>query len=124
MRATTRSQSKNNLKQIGLALHNYHDVFQTFPAGATYDPQGNALHSWQTILTPYIDSNDIVVRLDLTKPWTDPANREIFEREFPVYRNPRIVDHRHDASGYALSHYAGNIRVIRPGSSLSYAQMT
>jgi len=57
--AARRSQCKNNLKQIGLSLHNYHDVFNTFPPG--YVDQGlnvaanQGHYSWSSTVLPYID---------------------------------------------------------------------
>ncbi|QDT97249.1 DUF1559 domain-containing protein [Gimesia aquarii] len=55
--AARRSQCKNNLKQLGLALHNYHDVFSTFPPGCVN--QGNrdrgGAWGWSAMVMPYID---------------------------------------------------------------------
>jgi prepilin-type N-terminal cleavage/methylation domain-containing protein len=60
--AARRTQCKNNLKQLGLALHNYHDAFNTFPVGnlwaGNYDQFSNGW-SWITYVLPYIDlAND------------------------------------------------------------------
>lgn len=58
--AARRSQCNNNLKQIGLALHNYHDVMQTFPPGCISDTVatdgigGHIINGWVSIL-PYIE---------------------------------------------------------------------
>jgi len=52
--AARRAQCKNNLKQIGLALHNYHDAFGCFPPVASTDAQGNPLLSWRVALLPYL----------------------------------------------------------------------
>src|SRR5690242_8895528 len=53
--AARRSQCKNNLKQIGLALHNYHDTYGCFPPAITYGPDGKPWHSWRVIIMPYIE---------------------------------------------------------------------
>lgn len=56
--AARRTQCKNNLKQIGLALHNYHDMANAFPPGYIYNPNTGAPWlgwSWQTMLLPQFD---------------------------------------------------------------------
>lgn len=65
--AARRSQCKNNLKQIGLALHNYHDTFNTFPPGQTHTNfQGgrSIFWSWITFTLPYIDQAPLYSTID------------------------------------------------------------
>lgn len=52
-----RTQCRNNLKQLGIALHNYHDTFSTFPPGAIQDFGTNAQNeaTWISMILPYID---------------------------------------------------------------------
>lgn len=78
-----RVQCKNNLKQIGLALHNYHDTYGSFPPAYTVDAEGNRLHSWRTLILPYIDQAPLYKTIDLSKPWDDPVNAKA--RETRVY---------------------------------------
>ncbi|QDS90484.1 hypothetical protein EC9_46920 [Rosistilla ulvae] len=50
--AARRMSCSNNMKQIGLALHNYHDVHKTFPVGAFYNSRGT---NWRALILPFIE---------------------------------------------------------------------
>jgi len=59
-----------------LAILNYEDDKGHLPPAYTVDADGSRLHSWRTLILPYIEGNIIYDRIDLTKPWNDPANEE------------------------------------------------
>ena len=61
-----RSQCKNNLKQIGLALHNYHETYGAFPPAYTVDADGKRLHSWRTLILPYLDQAPLYDKIDFS----------------------------------------------------------
>ncbi len=86
--ASRRSQCKNNLKQIGLALHNYHEAHGQFPPAYTVDENGKPLHSWRTLILPYIDQAPLYNTINLSKPWNDPANAKACVTAIPVYQCP------------------------------------
>jgi prepilin-type N-terminal cleavage/methylation domain-containing protein len=57
--AARRAQCKNNMKQLGLALHNYHDTFLEFPLGELYGYSGN----WKARILPYLDQGNVYNQL-------------------------------------------------------------
>jgi prepilin-type processing-associated H-X9-DG protein len=61
--AAARSQCKNNLKQIGLALHMYHDSTGTFPLGLSAKPQ---YWAWSVLLLPYLEQANLYNQLNPT----------------------------------------------------------
>ena len=79
--AARQTQCRNNLKQIGLALHNYADEWKVFPPAYTVDANGKPLHSWRTLLLPYLDQSPLYNRIDFSKAWDDPANAPELQRE-------------------------------------------
>ncbi len=85
-RAPRRLQCKNNLKQLGLALHNYHDQYGSFPPPFTLDDEGRRLHSWRVLVLPFAEQGSLFRKLDLTKPWNHPANAEVRDSCPDVFR--------------------------------------
>jgi prepilin-type processing-associated H-X9-DG protein len=86
--AARRTQCQNNLKQIALALQNYEDVFHCLPPAYTVDTDGKPLHSWRTLILPYIEQRTLYDKIDLTKAWDDPANKAAYDSVVQVYRCP------------------------------------
>lgn len=64
--AAARMQCQNNLKQIGLALHNYHDIGGSLPKGGTQSPAGGYGHSMWILLLPFLEQDNLYKKLDLT----------------------------------------------------------
>ena len=71
--AARRTQCRNNLKQIGLALHNYVDAHRLFPPGSTNDveqggwisrPQRRHIHSWLSMILPHIEQSALYNKID------------------------------------------------------------
>ena len=74
--AAARSQCQNNLKQIGLALHNYHDANQHLP-GNLRPPTTNTVRvRWVTYLLPYYEQDNLYRRFRLDLPCWAPENAE------------------------------------------------
>ncbi len=86
-----RTQCANNLKQIALALQNYESVYHSLPPAYTVDTEGKPLHSWRTLILPYVEQKSLYDRIDLSKPWDDPANKEVRETTLAVYQCPSAV---------------------------------
>jgi prepilin-type processing-associated H-X9-DG protein len=86
--AARRMQCSNNMKQIALALHNYESQYKTLPPAFTVDAQGNRLHSWRTLILPYLEQSALYDQIDFSKPWDHPDNAFALDREVVIYRCP------------------------------------
>jgi prepilin-type processing-associated H-X9-DG protein len=78
--AAGRVQSQNNLKQIALAMHNFHDAYSRFPAAAIYDNSGKPLLSWRVLILPFIEQDDLFKQFHLDEPWDSDHNKKLLER--------------------------------------------
>jgi hypothetical protein len=80
---------QNNLKQIALALLNYHDVYKSFPWAITYAKGGTPMHSWRVAITPYLESQVLwdMGSYDFREPWNGPHNRVMADEIPETYRD-------------------------------------
>lgn len=111
--AGRRTQCNSHLKQIGLALYNYHDKYHCLPPAYTVNAEGKPLHSWRTLILPYLEQKAIYDMIDLSKPWHDPANKPAFGAIVPTYRCPSAV--------FPEGH-TNYLAVVAPGSCLRPAE--
>ena len=87
-RESTSTHLMNNLKQIGLAMHNYHDVHRTFPPAYQADASGRPLLSWRVLILPYLEQDALYREFHLDEPWDSDHNKKLIERIPAVYQSP------------------------------------
>ena len=85
-----RTQCLNRLRNIAIAIHNYEQDFHALPPAYTVDEHGNRLHSWRTLILPYLHEQELYEKIDLSKPWSDSANAEVRDIVIVVYRCPEL----------------------------------
>jgi prepilin-type N-terminal cleavage/methylation domain-containing protein/prepilin-type processing-associated H-X9-DG protein len=100
--AARRAQCVNNLKQIALALQNYEQAHKVLPPAYTVDAEGRPLHSWRTLILPYLEQDELYRTIDLSKPWNDPANAKALETMPLVFRCPSDVEPGHTTTYLAI----------------------
>jgi prepilin-type N-terminal cleavage/methylation domain-containing protein/prepilin-type processing-associated H-X9-DG protein len=94
--AANRMACANNLKQIGLALHNYHDAHRTFPPGAVLGPFSQAgftfpadvKHGFVPFLLPYIEQQALANRYHWAVSFNDQANQPAVTTQLRVLQCP------------------------------------
>lgn len=89
--AARRMQSSNNLKQIMIAMHNYHDTYNHFPEPASRDDDGNPLLSWRVAILPFIEQQALYEEFRLDEPWNSEHNAKLIARMPAAYKDPSAV---------------------------------
>ncbi len=86
--AAHRARSRNNLKQLALALHNYQNLHRTFPPPAVCDDTGLPLLSWRVNILPFIEEGSLYRSFRLNEPWDSEHNRELLQYMPEVFASP------------------------------------
>ncbi len=87
-------------------------MYNSFPPAYTVDESGQRLHSWRTLILPFLEQDALYDSIDLSKPWDDPANRMAANTVIPAYACPS------SASDPGMTNY---VAVVDPSSVMSGA---
>ncbi len=125
--AARRTQCKNNCKQIGLALHNYHDSFRQFPAGwISYQGEFEPGWGWAAAILPFAEQNNVYEQIDFRLPIEDSVHDAVRETVLSMYICPSDIApdqfliaegsgghvHSHSASVVAPTSYAMSSAIV------------
>ncbi len=99
-KAARRSQCVNNLKQIGLGMHNYHEVHGSLPPAAILDKNGKPLLSWRVAILPYMEGSDLYSKFHLDEPWDSPHNLTLLDKTPSFYACPSDATLKPGMTGY------------------------
>jgi hypothetical protein len=75
--AAARTQKNNNLRQLAIAVHNYHGEKNKLPTGAICDKTGKPLLSWRVAMLPYIEQEELYKKFKLDEPWNSDHNKKL-----------------------------------------------
>jgi hypothetical protein len=95
-RVSARTQSQNNLRQIGLAMHNFHATYNGFPGGAICDAKGKPLLSWRVAILPFIEEGRLYNEFKMDEPWDSEHNKKLIARmpkTYSVPADPSVAKH-------------------------------
>jgi hypothetical protein len=119
--AAGRAQSMNNLKQMALALHNYHDANGSFPPTGNLSKDNKPLLSWRVHILPYIEQDQLYKQFKLDEPWDSETNKALIEKMPAIFKSP--AQKNDDGKTTYLAPMAKDT-VIAPGKGTRLADIT
>lgn len=85
-------RTRNQLKQLGLAFLNYHDIYGMFPR-ANGDGMGKVSGlSWRVHLLPLLEEGELYEQFHLDEPWDSEHNKTLIEKMPPVFQTPGVTE--------------------------------
>lgn len=113
-----RMQSANNLKQIALAMHNYHDTYRHFPPQALRDKNDKPLLSWRVAILPFIEQDALYRQFKLDEPWDSEHNKKLLAQMPSIYA-PVNVNTKEKYETYYQA-FAGKGSAFEPGETIRF----
>ncbi|HLA85506.1 MAG TPA: DUF1559 domain-containing protein [Thermoguttaceae bacterium] len=83
-----RIECMDNLQQLSIALHAYHNAYGSFPPAYVADKKGRPMHSWRVLILPFLDQEELYKKYRFDEPWDGPNNKILVNEMPPCYRCP------------------------------------
>ncbi len=116
-RRSRRAACTNNLKQIALALYNYHSAYDVFPPAYITDERGRPLHSWRVLILPFLEQQALYDQYDFHEPWDGPSNVKLLGKMPAMFECPS-----NHAPGPGVSTFTSYVVIKGPGTMFPGAE--
>jgi prepilin-type processing-associated H-X9-DG protein len=121
--AARRAQCVNNLKQIGLAMHNYASANDCLPPALIADADGRPMHSWRVAILPYMEASPTYNAYNFNVPWDSPLNATAIATMPNVYHCPSLPEAPPNTTTYQVLVGPGAL-FEGPNAVTRFAQVT
>jgi len=115
-----RQRSKNNLKQIAIAIHSYHDANGHLPQDIT-DKDGKPLLSWRVAILPYLEQENLYRLFKLDEPWDSEHNKKLAQTRIITYLSG-VEPEESNVTFYQF--FSGPGTTMDPGRKLKLTDIT
>ncbi|HBH53247.1 MAG TPA: prepilin-type cleavage/methylation domain-containing protein [Planctomycetaceae bacterium] len=112
--AARRTQCKNNLKQLGLALHNYESTYGMFPPSRINISNPRFQIAWNTMILPYIEQDNAYRQYNTNVNWFAPVNDPVTTIQLPAFVCPSTPGSRPLPSSALYADITSNTRTDQP----------
>lgn len=112
--AARRTGCQNNLRQMGLALHQFEIAHRSFPPGR--DAHRKRHHSWATAVLPHLDQAGVFQKYEHDQPWNHKTNIPVIKSHVPVFRCPSAVKNWSGKTDYG-GNFGTTLTGLEPGFS-------
>ncbi len=112
--AARRTQCKNNLKQLGLAMHNYESTYTMFPPSRINLTGPIFQQTWNVMILPYIEQPNMYAKYNFNMNWYDPVNDAITTTQLPAFVCPSTPSSRKLPTSALYSALTSALRVDQP----------
>jgi hypothetical protein len=105
-----RTECASHLRQIALALHEYHQAYGSLPPAHVDGPDGKPMHSWRVLLLPFLHYDKLYRQYNFKEPWNSPHNTRLANRIPHEYRCPAAREEK-------LSSVTNYVAVVGPATA-------
>ena len=122
--AARRMQASNHLKQLALAMQNYHDYYGALPPAVVTDANGNPLYSGRVLLLPFMEQKPLYDQFKKDEPWDSPSNRAFSRMDIATFKDPSAPRGQPGQTDFVFVTGVGTALEARKGAVAKFTDIT